>query len=168
VEDSEGIARTIENAFLYEHAQMGEAHKCSTQLSVAGATKDFASQISATTDQSFLLVAECEGGIVGFVVCRHDNSMYEGDAEVRELGVLDSHHHRGIGRKLMQGAAEGMLCAGMQSMFVRVWVPSPANGFYVAMGGLPGEPYRGKCGLSVADQRIYRWSDMTKVGGRLR
>jgi len=90
----------------------------------------------STEERPVIAVAEHSGQIVGFANYgkeREGDSNFEG--ELAALYVLKAFHGQGLGRRLVQRSAAGLLNLGMSSM--RLWVlkGNPAQKFYEHMGG---------------------------------
>src|SRR6185437_5218379 len=60
-----------------------------------------------------------------------------GEGEVETLYVLDDWRERGIGRKLLRGAAAHLAETGCKSCFVWVLRDNPSRWFYQRLGGKP-------------------------------
>jgi len=59
------------------------------------------------------------------------------DGEIETIYVLDDFRDRGLGRKLMRGAAAYLVAAGCTSAFVWVLRDNPSRWFYQRLGGRP-------------------------------
>jgi len=91
----------------------------------------------STGEQPVIAVAEHSNRIIGFANYgkeREDDLEYKG--ELAALYVLKQFHGQGIGRRLMQKSAEGLLNLGMSSMMLWVLKGNPAQKFYEHMGGV--------------------------------
>jgi ribosomal protein S18 acetylase RimI-like enzyme len=94
--------------------------------------------MSALPADQFVLVAEGDGAVVGFCVggrSRTPDDPFAG--EVYAIYVLPEQHGRGIGRALLQRAAQELLDRGLASMLI--WVlreNAPSRRFYERMGGV--------------------------------
>jgi len=94
--------------------------------------------MSALPADQFVLVAEDDGAVVGFCVggrSRAPDDPFAG--EVYAIYVLPEQHGRGVGRALLQRAAQELLDRGLASMLI--WVlreNAPSRRFYERMGGV--------------------------------
>lgn len=86
--------------------------------------------------QSYLVVAEAEGEVIGFAVGGPER---EGDpdyvAELYAIYLLAEHQGRGIGRALVKEIARELSRRGLNSLLVWVLAENPARKFYEALGG---------------------------------
>jgi GNAT superfamily N-acetyltransferase len=93
------------------------------------------SQIARGANRS-VLVAECDGEVVGFVgVGRNRGTPIDFDGEVQTLYVLDDYQGQGIGWRLLEAGFRALLERGMNSVVVWVLAGNPSRFFYEAMGG---------------------------------
>lgn len=100
--------------------------------------------VTGVRDMPFFAV--CDGDAnVGFVALKEHNPH---TAEVYVMGVLQSHHRRGIGRLLLQHCKEACLEKGREFLTVKTLAPShPDPGyartrlFYEGMGFRPLEVF---------------------------
>lgn len=88
-------------------------------------------------------VAEDAGAVVGFVTLRRHNPR---SAEIQVIGVLESHHGRGVGRALMETVERKVAAAGVELLQVKTLGPSRhdenyarTRGFYEHLGYIPLE-----------------------------
>jgi ribosomal protein S18 acetylase RimI-like enzyme len=81
----------------------------------------------------------------------------EGTGEVYNLGVEESYHRRGLGRRLVQAVAGRLAQVGMPALIIGcLEVNTPARRFYEALGGqVVGRRHVHEEGPEV----IYGWTD---------
>ncbi len=86
---------------------------------------------------------------------------YEGVGDIYALYVDFAHQGKGIGRKLIQAAAQQLRQLGMTELIIRsLPVNTPANRFYESLGGqYVGEWEAEDSGYPIVE-RIYHWSEM--------
>jgi ribosomal protein S18 acetylase RimI-like enzyme len=116
----------------------------------------------------FALVADVDGGVVGFCVgggSHPPDERFRG--EVYAIYVLPEHHRRGIGRELLQAAAKELVDRGFHSMII--WVlreNAPSRRFYERMGGKHvRDEVRELEGVHVTESG-YGWTDVTDMLAR--
>ena len=73
------------------------------------------------------IVAECGGEIVGFVGVRVHNPA---SAEIHVMGVLPSHHGRGVGRALVEHVEAELRARGFEFLEVKTLGPRRPNAAY--------------------------------------
>jgi ribosomal protein S18 acetylase RimI-like enzyme len=107
------------------------------------------------------LVAESERKIIGFANYgqeRDGNPEYRG--ELFAIYILKEYQGRGIGRKLIQKTAEGLLTFKLASMLVWVLSDNPYQKFYERLGGV----YLREKSLPIGDtmlmEKAYGWKDI--------
>lgn len=84
----------------------------------------------------FVLVAETDGGVVGFASGgpeRENHPIYKG--ELYAIYLLESDQGQGIGRALAAQVARRLVDQGFTTMLVWVLTGNPACHFYMALGG---------------------------------
>src|SRR5689334_17992800 len=119
-------------------------------------------------DQTTVLVAEMDGGIIGFAACgaqRDKNLGTQGfDAEIGAIYVLQAAQREGVGKSLMRVMAQCLLSSGRKA--VSLWVLRENDGaraFYEALGGtLLGEKVDELAGVTLI-QVGYGWSDVAAL-----
>ena len=123
--------------------------------------------MSALSAHQFVLVAEDDGAVVGFCIggrSRTPDDPFKG--EIYAIYVLPKHQARGIGRALLQGAAQELLDRGLTSMLI--WVlreNAPSRRFYERMGGVHvRDEDRELDGIRVIESG-YGWGDISKSFG---
>ena len=118
----------------------------------------------ATVSGLDLGAADAPAEVVGFVTSgRARGQSALADGEIETLYVLDDWRDRGLGRRLMQAAADHLADLGCQSVFLWVLRDNPSRWFYAALGGRPAQDGT----VSVAGQTIaqtaYVWSPLEKL-----
>jgi GNAT superfamily N-acetyltransferase len=111
------------------------------------------------------LVAELEGEVVGFASAgpdRDGDRVFDG--ELYAIYLLEREQGRGVGRTLVEAAADGLAQRGMQGM--RVWVlrdNGPARGFYEHLGGLYLRERTLEFDQVVVPEVSYGWPDVRRL-----
>jgi GNAT superfamily N-acetyltransferase len=111
-------------------------------------------------NRSFVYLAEVDGRVVGFASGgpeRTGDPEYKG--ELYAIYLLQSHQGKGIGRKLVQAAAESLAQSGLTSMLVWVLAINPACRFYEACGGQAVRHRPFEFGGKTFDEIGYGWLD---------
>jgi GNAT superfamily N-acetyltransferase len=109
----------------------------------------------------YALVMEVDQKIVGFANYgkeREGDSGYQG--ELFALYLLKEFHGRGLGRALVQEAADGLLKSGFSSMLVWVLAENPARRFYQRLGGVYVREKYIEIGSSVLLEYAYGWGNI--------
>lgn len=109
----------------------------------------------------FVLVAEAEGRMVGFVAGGPDRDAdprYEG--EIYAIYVLRRKQFRGVGRALFLAAVDSLLLRGMRSLLVWVLAANPYRRFYESLGGQPARSRSLKIGGKRLEETGYGWEDI--------
>ncbi len=116
------------------------------------------------------LVAETEGGVVGFATgCREwsGDAAYEG--ELDDIYVLQAYQRHGLGRLLIGGVAGRLGHAGLRSLLVWAAARSPACAFYAALGGTRLDRSRRRSiGGATVDMAAYGWRSLSGLAPPLR
>jgi GNAT superfamily N-acetyltransferase len=111
------------------------------------------------------LVAEEDGELVGFASAgpdRDGDRTYDG--ELYAIYLLERVQGRGVGRGLVESAADGLVQRGMTGM--RVWVlrdNRPARGFYEHLGGQYLRERTLEFDQVVVPEVSYGWSDARRL-----
>ena len=122
-------------------------------------------RLKDTETEEFTYVAEDEtGNIVGYAYAgpeRNRDSNYPG--EIYALYVYQSTQKRGIGRLLMQAAAQHFLRLGIHSMRIWVLTQNPSRGFYEQMGGRFLEAKVINVGGKDLEETAYAWDEISSL-----
>jgi L-amino acid N-acyltransferase YncA len=134
-------------------------------LSVERRAESWWKNLSDETGSSFVLVAEEENGIVGFVSAgpeREGDPVYK--SEVNAIYLHPSAWRKGIGRQLMHFAAMELLARGLTTMLL--WVARDnlaSRKFYEALGG----KYLREKPLEIGGQNLmvvaYGYDDLSTI-----
>ncbi len=123
--------------------------------------------MSALPPHQFVLVAENDAAVVGFCIggrSRPPEERFKG--EVYAIYVLPQYHGRGIGRALLEAAANELADRGLDSMII--WVlreNAPSRRFYERMGGLHiRDEDRELEGVRITESG-YGWEDISRSFG---
>jgi GNAT superfamily N-acetyltransferase len=138
LEDAEGIAwvhgRARQTAYI---GLLPEEGLKKLDESYEQRVEDWRENIREHGEALSLFVAEADGEVVGFACgekARAVNLPYEGF--LSKIYILEAHHKKGIGRRLVSAVAQALLARGMNSMMVRVFKANPNRAFYEALGGV--------------------------------
>ena len=104
-------------------------------MSIEGRAKALAARFEEP-DYAMAVAETQDGDVVGFVdwgINRH--AQWPHDRELYAIYLLPSYQGRGLGRRLFQAAAEGILEGGPHSMLLCVLGINPHLGFYRRLGG---------------------------------
>jgi GNAT superfamily N-acetyltransferase len=105
------------------------------------------------------------GAIIGFARGGPEREPASGYAgELYAIYVLDEWHKRGIGRLLINAAADDLLLHGWSSMRVWVLAANPACGFYERLGGKVVAEKELTLGEACLPEIAYGWPDTMCFG----
>ena len=107
---------------------------------------------------------DATGRIVGFVNGgpeRENDPLYK--SELYAIYTFKEVQGRGLGRRLTQALAEGLLCDGMHSMLVWALVDNPARRFYEALGGQELRTKPIEIGGVTLEEVAYGWQDISEL-----
>ena len=85
------------------------------------------------------------------------------DGEVETLYVLDDWRERGLGRRLIQAAAQQLREQGCKSAFLWVLRDNPSRWFYSRLGGRATAESVVQVGGAVVPQMAYVWDPIDKL-----
>ena len=119
-------------------------------------------QMTTMTEQHFVLVAEHEREVVGFVNGGPNRvSDPARPGEIYAIYVLPAHHGQGHGSALMRAGARELLARGWRGMLV--WVlreNAPSRLFYERMGGTYTRDREDRVGGADITESGYAWDDI--------
>ena len=107
------------------------------------------------------LVAESGRKIIGFANYgqeRESDPEYTG--ELFAIYILNAYQGQGIGRKLVQKAAEDLLALKLMSMLVWVLSDNPYQKFYERLGGVYLRAKSIPIGDTLLTEKAYGWKDI--------
>ncbi len=104
-----------------------------------------------------VLVAEAEGGVVGFCTVGRARRAGLGDGEVETLYVLDDWRDQGIGRGLLRAGAALLEGRGCRSVFLWVLDDNPSRWFYERLGGRAAARSKTEVAGRPFGQTAYAW-----------
>lgn len=108
------------------------------------------------------LAAAGPGGLLGYAQGGPSRAGREGEAEIATLYVLREAQGRGVGKRLLVGAARALAAEGARSLMISVLRDNvQARAFYEHLGGEsePPRPERGPGG-ALLHEVAYRWPDI--------
>lgn len=121
------------------------------------------SKMPALNAKEFVLVAESEEGIIGFIaVLDVPENGY--DALVDNLHVRPDLKGRGVGAELMKTAARKLLATGRKSYYL--WVlrgNTPAEKFYLSKHGKAADEATHTFGGKAVSARRFTWSNFDEL-----
>jgi ribosomal protein S18 acetylase RimI-like enzyme len=161
VKDAEGIAYIHVTAWQDTYRGLMPASVLDT-LSVERRARQWKETLEDTSNPFHpALVAESNRKIVGFANYGRER---EGDPEYRgelfAIYILKEYQGEGIGRKLVQKAAEGLLFLDLTSMLVWVLSDNPYQKFYERLGGVYLRDKSLQIGDAVLTEKAYGWKDI--------
>lgn len=110
-------------------------------------------------------VAEEGGEVIGFVTAARLAEPVIAEGEIETLYVLDDYREQGIGRRLMQAAAQALADAGCASVFVWVLSQNPSRWFYERMGGVRSVQGHVRVGGEMQPQTAFVWDPIEHLLG---
>ena len=135
------------------------------RMSEADFARRFRHALTFPGPHDLTLAAAAREGLVGYAQGGPSRSGIEGEAEVATLYVLREAQDRGLGRRLLVGAARALAAQGARSLTISVLRDNVrARGFYERLGGEaePARPERGPGG-ALLHEVAYRWPDITRL-----
>ncbi len=121
-------------------------------------------QAVAPERQSYLVVAEDEGAVIGFAVGgpeREGDATYTG--ELYAIYLLAEQKGRGVGRALVKEIARELQRRGLSSMLVWVLAENPARKFYEALGGQYVREKEIEIGGKTLIEVAYGWKSLAPL-----
>jgi Sortase and related acyltransferases len=107
------------------------------------------------------LVAEMNRQIAGFANYGREREGDQGyDGELFAIYVLKKFQGQGIGHKLVQGTAQGLLALNLASMLVWVLSNNPYQKFYERLGGVYLREKSLQIGEAHLMEKAYGWKDI--------
>ncbi len=132
------------------------------RMSEPAHARRFARLLRAPPKDAVTLVVADRGGIVGYAEGGPSRSGAAGEAEIATLYLLRAAQGRGLGRRLLEGAARAMAANGAASLAISVLRDNlTARGFYEHLGGVADPPRRERGpGGALVQEVTYRWADI--------
>lgn len=107
-----------------------------------------------------LFVVVDGGRVVGFSAGWPEPKGTPGTVEVAALYVDDTHHGRGLGRRLLARLAARSHALGCTALSLEMLVGNPTGGFYEHLGGRVVEDLTSMIGGHAIPEVRYRWDDI--------
>ncbi|MDB5446800.1 MAG: acetyltransferase [Phenylobacterium sp.] len=142
----------LPEAFLARMSEPGYARRFRRELTLPGAN-------------DVVLAAANPYGVFGYVAGGPSRSGVEGEAEVATLYVLRAAQGRGVGKRLLTGAARALAAQGAGSLLISVLRDNlRARSFYEHLGGRADPPRQehGPGGAPVWEVS-YRWPEIGRL-----
>jgi GNAT superfamily N-acetyltransferase len=134
--DAAGIARVIVDTWRTTYRGI-VPEKTLANLSYESVQARWESRLLQAAEGRFAFVLEDEAGqVAGYATggpSRSDEPDYAG--ELYGLYILDVHHGKGLGRRLVQAVAARLAQEGRPSMLLWTFRDNPARAFYERLGG---------------------------------
>jgi GNAT superfamily N-acetyltransferase len=125
--------------------------------------KHWSEKMPAITDKEFVLVAENEGELIGFVAVL-DKPEAGFDALVDNLHVRPDMKGRGIGGLLLNAVAARLLDMRRKSFYLFVLKGNiSAENFYLAKGGQPMDVMTHEFGGKVVQATRFAWEHLERM-----
>jgi GNAT superfamily N-acetyltransferase len=136
-------------------------------LTAAHRLKHWQAVLATDDPQAVTLVAESDGGIVGFVrAAPSQEPLFGGRCEVKYLYVDSTQARHGIGRLLLTRVAQLLQQRGHRTLALGVVDGNaPAIKFYEALGGRLIGRYTDPGPLWRSDNLLYAWDDLAILTG---
>ncbi len=110
----------------------------------------------------FVLVAEIDGRVVGFVWCGLTDAAGEG--QIKGLYVLPTLHGQGIGRELLAHAVEGLEeDTAVTSLTIGCVKENPSCGFYRHLGGVEALRRPTTVDGYQTEEIFFSWPDLSPL-----
>lgn len=130
-------------------------------LSYAAREEMWRRNLTEESERNYILVAEQDRRIVGFVDCGRERSgRPDYAAEVYAIYLIEDHQRMGLGKELFLGAVEWLARLGYESVLVWVAERNPACGFYEAMGGVLVGEKEEQIGKTTIREVAYGWQGL--------
>lgn len=115
-----------------------------------------------TSGRSVTHVVEGERGVCGFVSWgKVREPVREFDGELWALYLADECHGKGVGRRMVDTAAQALLAAGYRSMIVWALAENPAVEFYKHLGAVPVTGKMVEIGGAKIPDLALGWKDLS-------
>ena len=124
--------------------------------------KFWSEKLQRLTPLKFVLVAEIETRLIGFIALEKPEKGYE--AFIDNLHVYPSMKGQGVGKKLMKTVAEKLMRSGIKSVYL--WVlngNTNAEEFYKRLGAKSADSSFEQFGGSPVSQTRYVWSSLDEL-----
>lgn len=159
-------------AALHATVWYGTYRHLATPAAIAALTdahrrKHWQAVLAADDPQAVTLVAEIDGGVIGFArAAPSQEPVFGGRCEVKYLYVDQNQARRGIGRLLLERIAQLLQQRGHQALALGVVDGNaPAIRFYEALGGRLIGRYTDPGPLWRSDNLLYAWDDLAVLTG---
>ncbi len=170
VSDTDAMGRVMVEAWLAgHHGQMPEEawqkrrDEWTPEISAAAWKRNLLERDeTAGLREVYLIAVDDDDSVAGIIFgCPADDGASREVAEIAALYVLPAKQGMGVGRQLLQAAAERLAAFGFLQLNIAVLATNePARGFYAAMGGTDvGERTFDEEG-HLLSERVYFWPDL--------
>jgi len=134
------------------------------RMSEPGYVRRFRRELTQPEPHEVVLAAVNPYGVFGYVAGGPSRARVDGEAEIATLYVLRAAQDRGVGRRLLVGAARALAAQGARSLVISVLRDNlPARGFYEKLGGVADAPRQEPGPGGMVWEVAYRWSDIRKL-----
>ena len=161
VKDAKGIAHVHVTAWQETYRGLMPDSVLDT-LSVESLARQWKETLEDTSNPYHpILVSEAKRKIIGFANFGQER---EGDLEYKSelfaIYILNGYQGQGIGRRLVQKAAEGLQALKLTSMLVWVLSDNPYQKFYERLGGVYLREKSIPIGDTLLMEKAYGWLDI--------
>lgn len=145
----------LPDAFLARMSEPGHARRFHRELTRPGA-------------HDVVLAAMNPYGLFGYVAGGPSRAGVEGEAEINTLYVLRAAQGRGVGTRLLLGAARALAVQGARSLMISVLRDNlRAREFYERLGGAADPPRQEPGPGGMVWEVAYRWADIADLAAGL-
>jgi ribosomal protein S18 acetylase RimI-like enzyme len=158
--DAEALARVHVSAWRESYrGLLPDAYLA--RMSEAAHARRFRHELTRPGPNEVVLLAANPFGTFGYAAGGPSRSRIQGEAEIATLYVLRAGQGRGVGRRLLTGAARALAAQGARSLMISVLRDNArARGFYERLGGIADAP-REEPGPGGAVWEVsYRWPEI--------
>ena len=136
----------------------------STYLATLSLARHTAMHHQAIATGRSVLVARAENErLVGFCTAGRPRTPNIAEGEVETLYVLDDYRDQGLGRGLLQQAAQTLATKGCKTLFLWVLQDNPSRWFYERLGGRPTATSPTQVAGKTFTQTAYLWNPITTL-----
>jgi GNAT superfamily N-acetyltransferase len=121
--------------------------------------------LTTRRSENHIYVVESEDGqVVGFAAAGLEREQRSGEVgEVYAIYLLEEHHRKGLGKKLLLETVKRLQREGYRSVMLWVLADNPTRGFYEAMGGVASRQKDIEIGGNTLVEVAYEWEDITDL-----
>ncbi len=137
------------------------------RMSEPGFARRFGRELTHPGPHDVVLAAMNPRSVFGYVAGGPSRAGVEGEGEIHTLYVLRAAQRRGVGKRLLLGAARALAAQGARSLMISVLRDNVrARGFYEALGGVADEPREQPGPGGMVWEVAYRWAEIGELLNR--